>query len=800
MTRRSYRFGDHILDVDARRLLSAGRPVQVPAKVFDCLVYLVQHRGRAIGHDELVAAVWGKTEISESLLRQTIRRVRSVLDEDGSPQSVLRTIPGFGYQFAAEVAVEDRQDGRPGLDGADPHSARAATPAGDRSAVGDTPARSPTRWRGWRTAIGVIVLAAAVTAGGFGFDRWTARTPAAGTPSLEAAAVLPVAVNTADPTWSWVRLGLMDLLATRLRSGGQLVVPSESVVALARGDAANDGSDAIRAGTGARYLVVPSARRTDKDWVVRLELREADGATRDVEARNADLVIAGRRAADQLLALLGKALPVDQADTADAQADELLARIKSALLRDDVDSARALIDGAPAQLQRSPELRFLHADMDVRSGRFDEAQRRLESLLAEAGAEEAPVLRARVLNGLGLIAIRKEQPAHAIAPLDEAIALLGERNEPEVLGNAYNTRGMAHSRLSQYDLANADFARSRLASEIAGNMRLLTLIDTNEGLLAISRNQPAAALPLFEQAAARSERLGILNSFALASAYTIWIHLALLEPERALALYEAASPKVDGLQNPTGVFTIAFSGAIALQGNGRLSEARAQLDRLAGHAQDTVTKGVVRGQQAQLEFERRQLQPALIFAQEAVDLLVMPDDATTRAQAWLVVVRALRELERPGDAAAALTRFAAWAEGIDSASVHVLARLGQAEQAWSDRRYDEAIGYYEDALRTAIGEAVPADIAIVVTSYGTALIGNDRLDRASAVIGQVARWSEHDFACAVAQARLYRALGQREAWQLAIDRARRLAGERSLPAGVATYPPEPTIGTPGAGR
>ncbi|ANB19810.1 winged helix-turn-helix domain-containing protein [Dokdonella koreensis] len=810
MTRRSYRFGDSILDVDARQLLHAGQPVQVPAKVFDCLVYLVQHNGRAIGHDELVAAVWGKTEISESLLRQTIRRVRSVLGEDGSQKNMLRTVPGFGYQFTAEVRVEDRKDGGPGPE--------AESRIDDASAVEDDGSVVPTAGpdapversalppsagsRGWRAVLGVGVLVAVVAAGAvwFRFGTEAPRPAAAGPPAIEVAAVLPVTVSTADPAWSWVRLGLMDLLATRLRSGGQLVVPSESAAALALASTPNQVADAVRTGTGARYLVVPTARRTDTGWVVRLELQPRDGGYREVEAHDADLVVAGRRAADQLLVMLGKPVPVDRAGSADVQADELLAQIKSALLRDDVKLARSLMDAAPRELQQVAEFRFQRADVDTRTGQFEEARQRFESLLSETGPENDPVMRSRILNSLGLVAIRREQSDRAIPILGEAIAVIGTRNEPVALGNAYNTRGMAYSRLRQDDLASADFARSRLASEISGNMQLLALVDTNEGVLALGRNQLVIALPLFERAAALNERLGNPTGLALASGYRMWIHSALLEPGRALAIYEQVAPKLDGLENPIGVLSFEFSAASVLQGNGRHGEARAKLRQLAESPHSEMIMGVVRAQQALLEFEMEQLQPASAFAQQAVDLLVQPDDAYTRAQAWLIVVRALRGLDQPAVADAEQQRFSAWAAGIDNAATHALARLARAEHAWSRNRHEEAIGDYEDALRIAVGESIPGDIATIVTSYGTALIEAGRLDRASAVIGRVARWSEQDFACAVIQARLYRALGQREAWRLAIDRARRLAGERPLPAGVATFPPELSIGTPDSGH
>jgi hypothetical protein len=86
---------------------------------------------------------------------------------------------------------------------------------------------------------------------------------------------------------------------------------------------------------------------------------------------------------------------------------------------------------------------------------------------------------------------------------------------------------------------------------------------------------------------------------------------------------------------------------------------------------------------------------------------------------------------------------------------------------------------------------VPDVIADVAYSYGTALLDHGDLEKASAVIGQVGRWSEHDFRCAVLQVRLYQALGQEEAWRTALDRAKAIAGERPLPPALLA-PPERT--------
>jgi hypothetical protein len=71
---------------------------------------------------------------------------------------------------------------------------------------------------------------------------------------------------------------------------------------------------------------------------------------------------------------------------------------------------------------------------------------------------------------------------------------------------------------------------------------------------------------------------------------------------------------------------------------------------------------------------------------------------------------------------------------------------------------------------------------VAAVAWADALLADGEHDQASAVVGRVARWAGQDFDCALLQARLYHALGRRDAWQAARARARSLAGERPLPA------------------
>jgi hypothetical protein len=111
------------------------------------------------------------------------------------------------------------------------------------------------------------------------------------------------------------------------------------------------------------------------------------------------------------------------------------------------------------------------------------------------------------------------------------------------------------------------------------------------------------------------------------------------------------------------------------------------------------------------------------------------------------------------------------------------ATLAQAELQWAGQR-EAALAGYEHALAQAEQAGVPADIVEVAVSWGNALIEAGSTERASVVVGRVQRWADTDFPSSLVQARLYRALGQEEAWRTALQRARRLAGERPIPPSV----------------
>src|ERR1700682_3719353 len=99
-----YRFGDFILDAGRGSVSKAGEEVKLRPKVYDALLYLLENRGRLIGKEELIKALWPDSFVTEDSLVQCMVELRRALDD--RTQGILKTVPRRGYVFAATVTPE----------------------------------------------------------------------------------------------------------------------------------------------------------------------------------------------------------------------------------------------------------------------------------------------------------------------------------------------------------------------------------------------------------------------------------------------------------------------------------------------------------------------------------------------------------------------------------------------------------------------------------------------------------------------------------------------------------------------
>ena len=103
-----------------------------------------------------------------------------------------------------------------------------------------------------------------------------------------------------------------------------------------------------------------------------------------------------------------------------------------------------------------------------------------------------------------------------------------------------------------------------------------------------------------------------------------------------------------------------------------------------------------------------------------------------------------------------------------------------AAQAYG--RQPEAGLAYRRALARAEAAGTPARIVDVATTYLPWLIERGAFAEASALAERIGPWAGQDYDAAMLQVRLSQALGDQRGWRDAAANARRLAGERPLPA------------------
>ncbi len=174
-----YEFGDFELDVRQRRLSRRvnSEPLAITARVFDALLYLVEHRDRLVEKSELLAALWPNVVVEEGNLSTTIYTLRRLLGERPDEHRYIVTVSGRGYRFVADVMA-------PG----DSKAAEAATPAETASSFASAaPAARAGRRRSAVIATLAVVALLVAVAGYFLMHRPTdATAPRANTSTAPA--------------------------------------------------------------------------------------------------------------------------------------------------------------------------------------------------------------------------------------------------------------------------------------------------------------------------------------------------------------------------------------------------------------------------------------------------------------------------------------------------------------------------------------------------------------------------------------------------------------------------------------
>jgi TolB-like protein len=92
-------FGPFRFDPKQRELRRDGVRVQLGNRALEILGVLASARGEVVGKDELMTRVWPGLVVEENNLAVHVSALRKALDEGGSGQSYVVTVPGRGYRL-----------------------------------------------------------------------------------------------------------------------------------------------------------------------------------------------------------------------------------------------------------------------------------------------------------------------------------------------------------------------------------------------------------------------------------------------------------------------------------------------------------------------------------------------------------------------------------------------------------------------------------------------------------------------------------------------------------------------------
>ena len=788
-------FGEFRFVPSARELWRGDRRVELPRRTFECLDYLISNRDRAVGRDELVAAIFGRPNVSDAQLGQIVLRTRRVVDDDGNTQHVIRTIPGFGYRWVADVREVEATPADTTAE-----STPAAASAGASEAEARQPAATvlPQRHRPRVFAATAIVLAllsaAAIATVLYVRDTSHASAGARAVLPADSIVVLPIQVDGLRED-AWVRLGAMDLIADRLREAGMTVPPSESVLTMLRATAdpaadlvAEPDAAHVRATTSARLVVRGKATHGVAGWTVQLAAQPAEGIAVPVEFTEDDAVRAARGATDLLLAALGHTLPPER--ERETAFDETLQRARAAMLANELDTARSILTASPELAKAPAQLDYRLAVVDFREGRLDRAEAALTRVLEQPEAANDARFRAQVLTARGATRVRRGAFAEGGRDFEAAIALLTPDGPPLERGTALVGRGNTRVAEHRFDEALADFGASRVALESAGDALGVARVDANLGMLELYRGRPAEAFGYLAGAADRFQSFGALHELLLTLTGMVDAQLSMLQRDDAWATVERGWALRERITDPDQRVDLMLNRAQVLLGYGRYHEAEVLLDK-ANHAmpsQNDVLTARARALIAELAARRGRWREAADVAATALAEWPKAGADADRAPLVLIRQRALLALGETAEARVLLDR-ARDVPAVPSDQPGVVAdALAMADWAVSEGDAARADRWFRYAAACADRRGVPAEIVAVAQAYAPVLLAAGDHARAATVIGRVASWGTRDFDCALLQLRLFHALDQREPWFNALRQAQALAGEREIPQSLLTLP------------
>jgi len=578
-----YHWGEWTLDRESGLLKRHGRPVDASRKMLECMDYLISHRERVVGYDELIRKVWGHEDVANNRLSQLILSIRRLLGDDGHAQRLIRTAPGMGYQWVGALGTAPLVDstgetaqagstgsGQPRMPGssraqpsttADAHHAGEAARAawrdpetGEPRAPGEAqaaldahpqsgaPADRPRSRAAPIAVASVLLLCAAITASVWlTMDR--RPQPAAATES-------PYAMRSMHALESAMRAGEFDAVRDGLAALPASLAESPDAMLIAmRLDFYRGRFERAREKLDAQLALARGA--DDPIWQAKLlvfgtALQGRMGAS--AAQREATI--------QEALDLLGT---VGEDGAPDVLADALRSRATILLLKGEHQDAARDLSSSARIFERMGDTRSAiivrtdRARIWMRTGRLDEALRAMRGVADDYEALSDRIGTVAALNTTSRIQMELLRWDDAMQTSERAIALLRESPEIERRDRTLQLRAQVLTRLGRMRQARALLEEvGALEGDTTDSMiGILYLLEAGKNEAALDASARAFAL------AGRDDPDDILLETRDGALLT-WVTAAQRIADARGTMAMPSPAQIDALRNPRSI-----SGTIA---------------------------------------------------------------------------------------------------------------------------------------------------------------------------------------------------------------------------------------------
>ena len=101
------RFETFELDLSKKELRQDGAVRAAEPQVLKLLTFLIENRDRVVSKDDLTEHVWEGRFVSDSVINSRISTARSLIDDDGRSQRLIKTLHRQGFRFVGDVEMSD---------------------------------------------------------------------------------------------------------------------------------------------------------------------------------------------------------------------------------------------------------------------------------------------------------------------------------------------------------------------------------------------------------------------------------------------------------------------------------------------------------------------------------------------------------------------------------------------------------------------------------------------------------------------------------------------------------------------